>query len=121
LPLISSVEGRTRDVLRTRGGRVVSGIFFPHMLKEISEVSQFQVEQPRIDEIVLSIVLTCPLSDRSQTLIRDEVAKVFGEDTRVLIKFVEKIPHRPSGKRRATVGLGDSSTIDGTDVGTLGR
>jgi phenylacetate-CoA ligase len=105
LPLISSVEARVRDLLRTRSGRVVSGIFFPHLLKDISEVREFQVQQTSLDEIVVSIVLNRPLSDSNRALLEQETATVFGNDIQVTVKTVAAIPRQPSGKRRITVGL----------------
>lgn len=105
LPLIRSVEGRVLDMLRTRDGRVVPGEFFPHILKDVPEVREFQVIQTSLDEIVVSLVLTNPLSDGSRTLLRHETSKVFGADCRITINPVAAIPRRPSGKRRVTVGL----------------
>src|SRR6267378_3274445 len=105
LPLIRSVEGRVLDVLRTRDGRVVPGEFFPHVLKDISEVREFQVQQTSLDEIVVYVVLNCPLLDSSRALLKRETTKVFGNDTQILVKAVEDIPRQRSGKRRITVGL----------------
>jgi phenylacetate-CoA ligase len=104
LPLLH-VEGRAREVLRTRDGRVVSGIFFPHTLKDIPEVSEFEAQQASLDEIILSVVLSRPLSESSEALLRQEIAKVFGTETRVTVRPVESIPRLPSGKRRTTVGI----------------
>lgn len=105
LPLIRSVEGRVLQALRTRAGRVVPGEFFPHLLKDVLEVREFRVQQMSLDEIVISIVLRRPLLDSSQTMLRHETSKVFGNDVRVSIKPVETIPLQPSGKRMVTVGL----------------
>ena len=106
LPLIHKIEGRVLDVLRTRDGRTVSGEFFPHLLKEIAEVREFQVRQSSLEEIVLSLVLTRSLSEGSETFLRREMAAVLGNDTRVTINPVEMIPRPPSGKRKLTIGIG---------------
>ena len=105
LPLLCGIEGRVLELLRTREGRVVPGEFFPHLLKEVQEVKEFQVQQRSLDEIVLSLVLDRPLSQNSQALLRREMAKVFADDTRLTIKPVESIPQLPSGKRRPIVGI----------------
>jgi phenylacetate-CoA ligase len=105
LPLIRSVEGRVLQVLRTRAGRVVPGEFFPHVLKDVPEIREFQVQQVSLDEIVISVVLKRPLLDSTQTILRRETSKVFGNDVLVSIKPVEAIPHQPSGKRIVTMGL----------------
>lgn len=109
LPLICSVEGRVLDLLRTRSGSVVPGEFFPHLLKDISEVREFQVQQTNLDEIVVSVVLNRSLSDSSRALLKQETAKVFGNTIQVTVKAVKAIPRQPSGKRRVTIGLESSS------------
>jgi phenylacetate-CoA ligase len=106
LPTIRSIEGRTLDVLRGKDDRIVSGEFFPHLLKDITEISEFQVEQESLDKIVLSVVLSRPISEKSQALLKSEVVKVFGDDTCLEIRKVPSIPLRSSGKRRVTIGLG---------------
>jgi phenylacetate-CoA ligase len=105
LPLIHSIEGRVLDLLRTRDGRVVPGEFFVHTLKDVPEVREFQVRQASLDEIVVSLVLTKPLSDGSRLLLQRETTKVFGGECRITINVVEAISRRPSGKRCITVGL----------------
>ncbi|MEZ5404548.1 MAG: hypothetical protein R2729_33020 [Bryobacteraceae bacterium] len=105
LPRISRIEGRVLDMLRTSDGRYVPGEFFPHLLKDIPEVVEFQVEQKALDRIVVSVVLSKPMGEASRKLLESEVERVFGRGTRVEIAPVESIPLRASGKRRVTIGL----------------
>jgi phenylacetate-coenzyme A ligase PaaK-like adenylate-forming protein len=106
LPLLQSVEGRVLDALRTADGRVVPGEFFPHLLKDIPELAQYRVEQKSVDRLVISAVLTAPLSERSNGLLRREIGKVFGAGTLYELRAVTRIPELTSGKRRITVGIG---------------
>ena len=103
LPLLQSVEGRVLDALRTADGRIVPGEFFPHLLKDIPELAQFRVEQKSVDRLVISAVLTAPLSERSNGLLRSEIGKVFGAGTVCELRAVTRIPELSSGKRRITV------------------
>jgi phenylacetate-CoA ligase len=105
LPRLQSVEGRVLDALRTADGRVVPGEFFPHLLKDIPELAQYRVEQKSLDRLVISAVLTRPLSERSQWLLRQEIGKVFGAQTVYQIEPVAHIPQLASGKRRVTVAM----------------
>ena len=105
LPRLNAVDGRMLDALRTVDGRTVPGEFFPHLLKEIPELAQYRVEQTRLDRLVISAVLTSPLSDRSSALLRREIGKVFGSGTVYELQPVVDIPALSSGKRRVTVGL----------------
>ena len=106
LPLLDAIEGRVLDLLKTVDGRRVPGEFFPHLLKEVPELAQYRVEQQSLDRIVISAVLSQPLSENSQALLRSEIGKVFGSSTSWEIRPVDTIPALPSGKRRVTVGLG---------------
>jgi phenylacetate-CoA ligase len=106
LPKIHSIEGRTLDVLRGKDNRIVPGEFFPHLLKEIIEISEFQVEQKKLDQIVLSVVLNGRMSEESQAMLRSQFVKVFGDSVRLDVQSVSSIPLRASGKRRVTIGLG---------------
>jgi phenylacetate-CoA ligase len=106
LPRLQTVEGRLLDALRTADGRVVPGEFFPHLLKEIPELAQYRVEQKSLDRLVISAVLNARLSERSESLLRREIGKVFGPGTACEIQPVQHIPSLSSGKRRITVGPG---------------
>lgn len=105
LPRIRSIEGRTLDVLRTPGGRVVPGEFLPHLMKEFPEIRQFQAKQLAIDRIQISAVLDRPLSADHETLMQTELGRVFGPHVQVDFQRVDEIPRLPSGKRRVTIGM----------------
>jgi phenylacetate-CoA ligase len=106
LPLLHAIEGRVLDALRTADGRTVPGEFFPHLLKDIPELAQYRVEQKSTDRLVISAVLTRPLTERSEGLLRREIGKVFGSGTVYELQPVTHIPALSSGKRRITVGMG---------------
>ena len=105
LPCLQSIEGRVSDSLRTIDGRVVSGIWFSGLAIGIPEFREYQVRQERLDKVVISAVLTRPLSDASQRLLDREVRKAFGEATEVQLDVVDCIPKLASGKRRRVIGL----------------
>jgi len=105
LPVLRKIEGRMLEVLRTADGRTVPGEFFPHLMKEVAEVREYQVQQRSLEEITLSVVLARPFSEDSQQLLRREMAKVFTLATRVTLNPVKAIPQLPSGKRRLTIGI----------------
>ncbi len=105
LHLLETIEGRVLDVLRTPDGRIVPGEFFPHVLKDVPEVIEFQVEQKRLDHIVLYLVLAEELSANSKALLDSELRKWFGVSANIELRRVDNIPRRPSGKRRVTIGL----------------
>jgi phenylacetate-CoA ligase len=107
LPLLKSVEGRKLDVLRAPDGRIVPGELIPHLMKDIQEVREYQAEQKRLDLVVLSVVLSRPISEHSRALLHSELSKAFGAGVTVEIQPVDSIARRPSGKRQVIIGLRD--------------
>ena len=104
LPLIEGIEGRMLDVIRTPSGQMVSGVFFPHLMKDFEFVDRFQVIQKEIDLLHIKIV---PMygkmpEDKGQQII-NRVKSHLGISVNVNIDFVDRIPLTPSGKQRVTI------------------
>ena len=53
LPLLEKVEGRVQDAIVTSDGRIVSGPFFAHMMKDCAEVKEFQIHQLAMDRLLI--------------------------------------------------------------------
>jgi phenylacetate-CoA ligase len=105
LPRLTTIEGRVLDALRTADGRVVPGEFFPHLLKDIPEIREYQVVQKTLGQIEIAAVISERVSEGSLALLRSEIGKAFGGQIDWQIKPVDQIPRRQSGKQRITVGL----------------
>ncbi|HEV2622964.1 MAG TPA: phenylacetate--CoA ligase family protein [Frateuria sp.] len=103
LPLLSRVDGRVLDAIRTPDGRLLPGEFFPHMLKDVPGLKRFQLVQRELDRLELSLVCSEAFDDASLAYIRREVAKVAGERVGLECRIVDDIPLTPSGKLRVTV------------------
>ncbi|GGA40490.1 phenylacetate--CoA ligase family protein [Dyella nitratireducens] len=103
LPLLTRVDGRVLDAIRTPSGHVLPGEFFPHMLKDVPGLQRFQLVQRRLDRLDLSIVRGAGFDDASLAYIRREVDKVLGDSVQLHCHFVDDIPLTHSGKRRVTV------------------
>lgn len=103
LPLLSRVDGRVLDAIRTPAGHVLPGIFFPHMMKDVKGVQRFQLVQRQLDRLDLSIVRAADFDETSLAYIRREVAKVLGDSVQLDCHFVDDIPLTSSGKMRVTV------------------
>lgn len=105
LPRLGTIEGRLIDLLWTHDGRIVPGELIPHVMKDLPEVIEFQAHQTAVDRIVLRLILSSELSEKSSTLLRSELLKAFGPGTDIVIERVSEIPKRASGKRRVVIGL----------------
>ena len=103
LPLLTRVDGRVLDAIRTPSGHVLPGEFFPHMLKDVPGVQRFQLVQRQLDRLDLAIVRGADFDEASLAYIRREVAKVLGDSVELDCHFVDDIPLTPSGKLRVTV------------------
>jgi phenylacetate-CoA ligase len=103
LPLLTRVDGRVLDAIRTPAGHVLPGEFFPHMLKDVTGLQRFQLVQRRLDRLDLSIVRGAGFDDASLNYIRREVNKVLGDSVQLDCHFVDDIPLTRSGKLRVTV------------------
>ena len=103
LPLISRVEGRMLDAIRTPDGRILPGMFFPFLLKEVPGVKQYQVVQRQLDRLDVSLVRGETFNDDSLAMIRHEIHKVLGDKIEVHYHFVDDIAPTRSGKTRLTI------------------
>ncbi len=103
LPLIRDVSGRTMDEIVATSGKVVSGGFFPHLMKEFDAIDKYQVIQKAGDAIVLKLALKEPLSETQLTFCQDEIRKVLGKDMAIQIDLVDDIPLTRTGKYRTTI------------------
>lgn len=103
LPLIKDIDGRKVDEIVATDGKVVSGGFFPHLMKEFDEIQKFQVIQKATDRLVVKLVLLRELSKERLEFCRSEIQKVFGADMGIEFEFVEDIPLTLTGKYRVTI------------------
>lgn len=103
LPMLSSVDGRLLDAIRSPAGHILPGIYFPHMLKDVPGLERFQLVQRRIDRLDLAIVRGPAFDDDSMAYIRREIIKVLGDNVELDCHFVDDIPLTSSGKMRVTV------------------
>ena len=103
LPMMQVVHGRAIDIFETKDGRAIYGSFFIRLLRDISEVKQFQVIQKSYDHIVVSIVKRAPLPPERLAFVERAIKDVMKSEVKVEFRFLESIPPASSGKYRFTV------------------
>ena len=104
--ILERISGRLTDDFTTRGGRIVPGIYFVHMLGvalNTGAIKKFQVIQEDFDCLRLILVKRDPEADVDLASIRAAFERVMGTDLRVEVDYVEDIPPSPSGKYRYTL------------------
>ena len=102
-PLIEKITGRKLDSLRSPNGSIIPGEFFPHLLKDIKAIKQFQVIQNRLEEIEMSVVLAHPLSQPDRDHIQQELDRYTDGSLTLSILIVDDIALTASGKYRVTI------------------
>ena len=109
LPLLQKVEGRIQDAIVTSDGRIVSGPFFAHLMKDCPEVKEFQIHQLAVQRLLILIVLHSPQTFTSRDRIERVVHQYMGPNMQIEFDVRDAIPLTPSGKRRVSVSHLQSS------------
>jgi phenylacetate-CoA ligase len=83
LPLLNPLEGRSVDVITTPGGRIVSGLFFPHLFKDFPAIQTYQVVQETREEVTVRLVLERPMEGEETRLLQEIVGSTLGPEIRI--------------------------------------
>lgn len=103
LPLLSSVDGRRLDALRTPDGRYVPGEYIVYAFLGVTGIRRYQVVQKRLDTFDIMLVRDSHFDESVIELMRHELAKVIGEGVTLNFHYADDLPLTPSGKHRVTV------------------
>jgi phenylacetate-CoA ligase len=106
LPMISFLEGRVVDWVRTPSGKLVHPQAVRMLLRKEEEIRRYQVVQQRPEVFDVALV-AAPGCDTSATGSRIEanLKEQFGSETVVTVRFVDDLPRTDSGKVRSVVSL----------------
>jgi phenylacetate-CoA ligase len=100
--VLAEVAGRMTDFFVDTNGHAVSGLFFPHLMKEFPAIAQFQARQTRNGDVEVWLVCPAGLSTDDQHRITTVIARYLS-GVSVRIKLVDAIPIPPSGKHRPVI------------------
>ena len=103
LPVMSSVDGRKLDVIKTPSGKLIPGELFPHLFKEFPGIYKFQVRQSQLDALTINIVEKRPLTESERVAITNEINRYSEGELTLTINIVDDIPLTAAGKHRVTV------------------
>lgn len=102
LTQISELSGRTTDFLKAQDGRLVSGLFIPHIFRKTKTIEQVQVCQPSEDRIIVNIVRGDNYDDSEIDMIREVLIEYLG-NLDIEINYTDSIRVGESGKRRFVI------------------
>lgn len=105
LPLLSSVDGRLLDAIRTPDGRTLLGEYFVYLMLDVRGVLQWQAVQTAEDAVEFRIVARETLDEQDLQRLVASAQQRAGPTMRVRAVQVPAIATTPSGKRRLTLSL----------------
>ena len=104
LPLLSDIEGRTTDFIRTPEGKYVSGAALTiKLIAEIPGIAQAQLIQDAIESVRFRIVKDPEFTNASEELLLCKAREMMGPSIRISTEFCADIPSEPSGKFRFSI------------------
>lgn len=103
LPIMSSIDGRKLDIIKTASGKAIPGELFPHLFKEFKGIDKFQVKQSEISSLQILLITNKLFSEQDKNNIADEINKYAANELHLVFKLVDEIPLTVSGKHRVTI------------------
>ena len=117
LPRLTSVEGRSDDVLITRDGRRVGRL--DPVFKATSGIREAQIIQEALSRVRVKVVPAEGFGAAHRSDLIRELRSRLGADMEIRIETVEGIPRTAGGKFRAVVSLLDRESNGRTAAGEL--
>lgn len=102
-PLLQSVEGRVLDAIKRPDGSLLPGEFFPHLLKDLSGLVQFQVVQHDLDILHINLVVDDSFSKDSLIEVESVIKNAMHAEIQIVFNYLEAIPKTEMGKTRVTI------------------
>jgi phenylacetate-CoA ligase len=103
LPLLGVVEGRSMDVVSTRGGQHIGGTYWTILLRSRPGLAQFQVVQDTLDGITVRYVRGDAFDPAVLEYYSARVNEKTAGELRVAFKEETDIERNAGGKRRLVV------------------
>ncbi|WP_299121200.1 phenylacetate--CoA ligase family protein [uncultured Winogradskyella sp.] len=101
-PILKQLTGRTNDIAILPSGKKAAGLTFYYITKSVIEndgnVSEFVVEQSRLDTFNISYVCKTELSEAKKATIKAEVIRYLEPNITINFNRVEQLKRSKSGK-----------------------
>jgi len=103
LPIMSSIDGRKLDIIKTTSGKSIPGELFPHLFKEFIGIDKFQVKQSEISSLQILLITNKHFTEQNKNDITKEINKYAENELQLVFDLVDDIPLTVSGKHRVTI------------------
>lgn len=98
--VITTVNGRTSDVLRLENGHSLSSTGFSMILKEF-DIAAFQISKTGVNEVKLQLIpIIGKYSQEQEYRISTTLANYLGNECLIIIEHTEKFEQLANGKRK---------------------
>ena len=102
-PLMTVVEGRIDDMVKTPSGKVISPNSITNVMEAVDGIGQFKVIQEKKDLMVVQIVAGAGFSQDTPRRAQNLLKELVGEDMRIEFRMVSEISKEHTGKIRAVI------------------
>lgn len=103
LKMLTKIEGRNSDIVRTPNGNKLIVHFFTGIFEYVTSINSFQVVQNTIDQILIKIVPMYNFSDKDWEYIKNEIHMKGDKELKIHLEIVNDIPLEKSNKRRFVI------------------
>jgi phenylacetate-CoA ligase len=98
-PLFDITEGRKTNTISTRNGSIMTGLFIPHLFKELSsKIRKYQVYQPDLDNLIVKIVKKDDYLATDEEFLKEKLLEKLGNRLQIIFEYPSDIPSEASGK-----------------------
>lgn len=101
LEIVSSITGRNTDTIILPNGNKLTGLIFPHALKDF-QIIEYQIRQKSIGTIQVKVVLEPTAPEDTLRNIHSALKQIM-PGTTIKLLLVNEIPRTESGKLRSVV------------------
>jgi phenylacetate-CoA ligase len=105
LALMGQVQGRAKDVIRTRDGRVLNAVLLGACFSDHREIRRWQAHETGPGALRILLVTTGDWTERTREAVVASMRKELGDGLRCELELVEEIPLAPNGKFQTMVPL----------------
>ena len=100
LSVVERIEGRTYDFLVSTDGRLLSGVFIPHLFRKSTGFDRFYAYQPDLYHLQIKIVPNERYREREMESLREHIKDFLGADVEVTFELVteDELPKTRSAK-----------------------
>jgi len=103
LPRMRLLGGKVTGLIALRDGRLCHGAATSHLLRDEPGIVQFRTVQHELDRFEVLLVVDSGFDPATIARVQRRYKKLFGSETRVDCRVVDRIPPDPSGKHRYVV------------------